>query len=146
MRQPEFSIEQIKAFVANDHQSVSARYCKSMMQHYDNQNSGTEDLYNEIVTWCATTFGADRDPNGITEHLREEAMELSREVNKQTGGWAKDRQDLLCEIADVQILLWNIVSRMGICYNSYIDGIRIKHSINLKRKWKKVGNLVKHVK
>ena len=32
---PEFTIEQIRAFVAKNYNSVSARYVKSALQHYD---------------------------------------------------------------------------------------------------------------
>ena len=33
---PEFSIEQIRDFVKKDYQSVSARFVKACLNHYDN--------------------------------------------------------------------------------------------------------------
>lgn len=36
---PEFSIEQIRDFVNKEYTSVSARFAKSMLQHYDEVNN-----------------------------------------------------------------------------------------------------------
>ena len=45
---PEFTIEQIRAFVAKNYNSVSARYVKSALQHYDELLQQRDELREDI--------------------------------------------------------------------------------------------------
>jgi hypothetical protein len=57
---------------------------------------------------------------------------LKNTVEQLDSNLAVDRLDLLSCIGDVQILLWTICQKNGVCFNSWNDAIRIKHSVNMK--------------
>lgn len=94
-----------------------------------------EKLFNEVREWTLQTFGPNRDPLGILEHMEEELDELRTEVEKQIKKWNKSNAEMLSEYADVQILLWNLMSRFGLCHNRLMDAITIKMIQNKKREW-----------
>ena len=105
----------------------------------------SEKLYREINRWTEETFGKDRDPFHVLEHLREEVHELEVEIDKYKRGLRKNQEDILMEYADVQILLWNLMGTMKICHNRCMEAVAIKMAQNKKRKWgNMVGNKNKH--
>jgi NTP pyrophosphatase (non-canonical NTP hydrolase) len=103
------------------------------------------DLFYEINDWAEQTFGKDRDPKMILKHLEEELGELSNEVRRLRGGFTTDKMDFMKEYADMQILLWNLADTMGMCYNSCVDSVMIKHNINKARTYVEVDGKMKHV-
>lgn len=105
------------------------------------------DMYNEINLWAGETFGFDRDVFGVLEHMEEELGELHKAVKKFKDGWRDDKEDIMCEYADMQILLWNLMGRMGVCHNACMDAVVIKMAVNKKRKWEPVegSKKIKHV-
>lgn len=104
-----------------------------------------KEFYDEVTSWCENTFGKDRDPEQILLHLEEELQELGKEVRSLEKGFKQDKLDFMCELADMQILLWNLSKRMGLCFTSYLDAIQIKHHLNQKRKWVKMDGKMKHL-
>jgi len=94
------------------------------------------ELFKEITDWIRDTFGNKRDTDMLLAHLREEIDELEVAANNyRMHKTADNASDLLCEYADVQILLWNIMSNYGFCKGRLDEGIIIKHNINRKREW-----------
>ena len=95
----------------------------------------SEYLYRDINAWVEETFGKNRDVEGVMEHLEEEVEELLDAIRKHKDGWVTI-DDVLFELADVQIILFNLMGLHGICYNRYSDAVITKHGVNKKREWK----------
>ena len=96
-----------------------------------------DQLFRIVTTWTKQTFGAQRSNRGILDKIIEEVDELAISVDN----WEKfngERIDLLNELADVQILLWDVAARNGVCFNELIDAVLVKHAVNRTREWKKV--------
>ncbi len=60
---PEFTIEQIRAFVAKNYNSVSARYVKSALQHYDEAVRQRDEL-REALADMVNQFAYEGTKNG----------------------------------------------------------------------------------
>ena len=105
-------------------------------------------IYGRIKQWVKDTFGdyTQDGVDGVLDHLEEELGELKESIRKYRMEW-RDIHDVKMEIADMQILLFNLAQRLGICYNDYKDCVVMKHNVNRNRQWKKVPgtNKVKHV-
>ena len=83
-----------------------------------------------------------------TERIRaiykKELDELSIEVENFRKGWG-DRQAVLNEMADLQILLFNLMQKIGVDYDTYKDALYIKHIVNTERRWVEVDGKMKHL-
>ena len=106
-----------------------------------------EKLFREVKDWTFKTFGPERDPEGILEHLEEELDELRHEIEMMNKGWRKTQDEMLSEYADVQILLWNLMQRFGVCHNRLMDAVTIKMKQNKEREWVPVvgSKKIKHI-
>ena len=102
-------------------------------------------LYADIQQWAIETFGSNRDVGMLLRHLEEELGEFAVAVDNYKKGLVKDRGVMLKEYADVQILLWNLLGNLGVCYNSAMDGVAVKQGINRKRTWVEMDGKMKHV-
>lgn len=102
-----------------------------------------DQLYGEIQLWANRTFGSNRSKRSIIAHLDEELNELATAVDHFEKGWIT-LGEVMEEMADVQILLWNLAQTYGICFNRLMDQVFIKHRVNLKRDWKEVDGKMKH--
>jgi len=103
-------------------------------------------LFRSIKLWADGAFGRERDYKGILNHLDEEVDELRHAVEQYHKGFV-DMDDVMYELADVQILLFNLAQRHGVCANRYLDAIAGKHLINTKRVWGKedADGKIKHI-
>jgi NTP pyrophosphatase (non-canonical NTP hydrolase) len=100
-------------------------------------------LFREVQIWADRTFGKGRSKRSIIVHLDEELNELAIAVDHYEKGW-EGKEAVLEELADVQILLWNLAQTHGICFNKLTDAVFMKHRVNLKRDWKEVDGKMKH--
>jgi hypothetical protein len=95
-----------------------------------------ERIQDEWDKWASSTFGEDRDPIGIANHLKEEADEFKKQVEvfkkEPTLG---NYRELLFEGADVLGLLLNTLKRFDIDANALITFTKIKLDINKQREW-----------
>lgn len=104
-------------------------------------------IYIRLKQWFDKTFGRDRDPYAIMAKLHEEMVELDKAVDNYAK-WDNptNRAAVQKEMADVMILIINLSTNYGMCYDSFLDAIRIKHAINMKRTWDKQDNgTFKHI-
>ena len=93
-------------------------------------------MYNILKRWFGVTFGYERDPYAIITKLQEELNELNMSVQEyeqwQTN---ENRFQVQSEMADMMILLINLSTNYGMCYDAFVDTIIAKHNINKNRKW-----------
>lgn len=101
-------------------------------------------LYKDIAKWSGQTFGYNRDVNMILRHLDEELDELVLAIGAIQEGYTRSYSELQEEYADVQILLWNLMARMGTCFDTCMDAVRIKLEQNKSRQWDIVDGKMKH--
>jgi NTP pyrophosphatase (non-canonical NTP hydrolase) len=104
-------------------------------------------IYEALRNWFGKTFGQPRDPYAIVEKLKEELVELEVAVdNYEKWNNHANRVVVQKEMADVMILIINLSTNYGMCYDSFLDAIRIKHAINTQRTWDKKDNgTYKHI-
>ena len=103
-----------------------------------------KNLYKDVGEWAEKIFGKDRKTISILLHMEEELDELSIEVENFRKGWG-DRQAVLNEMADLQILLFNLMQKIGVDYDTYKDALYIKHIVNTERRWVEVDGKMKHL-
>jgi NTP pyrophosphatase (non-canonical NTP hydrolase) len=96
-------------------------------------------IYYMIKDWAEDTFGKKRDPEEILAKLEEELGELIAATRTYESFKTKmNRSAMQQEIADVQMTLFHLAHRYGMCFDTYRDGILIKHNVNKKRTWVKM--------
>lgn len=107
-----------------------------------------KELYVTAKKWFDKTFGRSRDPYAMITKMMEETDELARAIdNYERWTNQENRNQVQYEIADVMIVLMNMASNYGMCYNTLEDGIRIKLAVNMKRNWEEQPDgTFKHVK
>ena len=95
-----------------------------------------KEIYVALRKWFEKTFGPARDPYVIMTKLRQEVIELDQAVDTYAR-WNNhtNRVAVQKEMADIIILIINLSTNYGMCYDTFLDALRIKHSINMKRKW-----------
>ena len=95
-------------------------------------------MYNTLRSWFNKTFGRERDPFAIILKLQEEMNELNMSVQEYEQ-WAtyENRLKVQSEMADIMILLINLSTNYGMCYDAFADTIIAKHNINKNRTWEK---------
>ena len=93
-------------------------------------------MYRILHKWFNETFGKVRDPYVIITKLQEEIDELKVSVQEYEH-WStnENRQKVQAEMADMMILLINLSTNYGMCYDSFVDAIKIKYQVNKNRKW-----------
>ncbi|MBE3086033.1 MAG: hypothetical protein IMZ64_07440 [Bacteroidetes bacterium] len=92
----------------------------------------TQQLFKAVKDHAEKTYGTQRDPEKMVDDLLEAVEGLGKEVRRRKQGIITEHIDLLVEIGEVQINLFELCQRMGVCFNSWNDAIRIKHRINVK--------------
>jgi len=101
-------------------------------------------LFYEISRWADKTFGKKRSNRTILLHLEEEVNELAIAVDNCEKNF-DTKVAMVQEMADVQILLWNLAARNGVCYDSFMDMCMAKHQVNENRKWVMIDGKMKHI-
>lgn len=98
-----------------------------------------EDVQDEYARWAFETF-PDATPKSITLHMLKEVCELFDAVD---GGCPVE--EISAEIADMQLLLFHLASRLNINVES---ATRDKFNVNKSRVWGKpdVNGVVEHVR
>jgi len=100
-----------------------------------------ENLLTDQAAWSQETFGSDevRGPLGAAKHLCKEAEELRDALGTETD---------LEELADCQLLLWDIARRSGYTFQQLLEACKLKMGINKARTWPKPINdePVEHVR
>ena len=93
-------------------------------------------MYRILQNWFNKTFGKDRDPFAIVTKLQEEMNELNMAVQEYEQ-WStyENRKKVQEEISDMTILLINLSTNYGLCYDAFVDNIIAKHRVNKNRKW-----------
>ena len=95
-------------------------------------------LYTVLRRWFVRTFGAERDPYAIIIKLQEEINELNMCVQEyEQWQTLENKVKVQQEMADVMILMINLATNYNMCYDSFLDSIKIKHYKNTKRSWEK---------
>lgn len=91
-------------------------------------------LYKEISDWTREKFGRTEDPLLVIEQMRKELDLLEEEVNAYSKGWRRDREDMIMKASSLQISLWRLLIRFGVCSNSLSDHLFVKYMNNRKHK------------
>ena len=89
--------------------------------------------YQETVNWCRSSFRRDYDPIAVIEELKKGITVLEKEVEAHEKGWRRDRESLILSASEVQVKLWKLMVRYGVCSNSFSDHIMLSLRINKKR-------------
>jgi NTP pyrophosphatase (non-canonical NTP hydrolase) len=96
------------------------------------------ELYQTLKNWFGETFGTPRDPTAIIKKLGEEVFELEIAVDNYEKWQTYDnRRKVQEEMADTVLVIINLATNYGMCYNDFLDNLYIKHSKNKKRAWEK---------
>lgn len=111
-------------------------------------------LKNQISDWSDKTFNnginSPKRSIAISHHLQKESIELTFALKEfiKNGGHQKDYVKVINEIADVQILIWDVCSKLDIDIIELKRIIEYKFDINKQRKWgtPDKNGVVEHVK
>ena len=97
------------------------------------------EMYFTLRRWFNKTFGIERDPFAIIIKLQCELNELNMAVQEYEQ-WStyENRKKVQEEISDMTILLINLSTNYGMCYDAFVDNIIAKHNINKNRTWEKM--------
>lgn len=88
-----------------------------------------EELYKEIGDY---SFGIGKAEEEILLGLYEDVDTLRITFEQYKKGWVP-KIDVEQEMAKVQIGLFRLMQKMGINYVTYVENVRIRHWLNLKK-------------
>lgn len=103
-----------------------------------------ERAYNEIKEFADERFGVDRSVDGIIDHIIEEAHEVKNAYEDYSKDWTS-KSEIVEEMADVLLLVMNLAARLNVSYDDLLQGTLIKLEIIRERKYRPVGNKMKHI-
>lgn len=111
-------------------------------------------LKNEISEWSDKIFNngvfSPKRSIAISHHLQKESKELTEALIEFVNGGARqyDYQKVVEEIADIQILLWDVCSKLNIDITQIKEFVEWKFEINQNRTWgvPDKNGVVEHIK
>lgn len=94
-------------------------------------------VYDQVMSWCRATFGKapERGPTGPAKHLVKEAKELLEALGPE--GQLTSQAAIESELADCQILIWDIAYRCGLDFEGLAGVTKRKLAVCRTRNYSK---------